>query len=201
MRKYADVVPRLAAAIGLHTVDPGSDFELTWGRGAEFGHIGLQDGRAEWHAVLNVPAGTRFADPLAELRRRFRTWHDPIPARLDATRADAVLHHDVNELRTPLSHPLAVGLRNTAMRLPPRPGHHAHAPTAPQLGAASGEPQPFSRSVHTTVISPETASSSRWMAMLTGNSGRPPASSSATTSDTGRPRVAVAVTVPLATFL
>ncbi|MBE4734668.1 MULTISPECIES: FAD-dependent monooxygenase [Streptomyces] len=79
-----------------------TDFELTWGPGAEFGHIAFLDGRAEWHAVLNLPAGTRFADPLAELRRRFHSWHDPIPALLDATLPAAVLHHDVNELRAPL---------------------------------------------------------------------------------------------------
>ncbi|MER5437061.1 FAD-dependent monooxygenase [Streptomyces sp. NPDC002790] len=79
-----------------------TDFELTWGHGVEFGHIAFPDGRAEWHAVLDLPAGTRFDDPLGELRRRFRTWHEPIPALLDATNPDAVLHHDVNELRTPL---------------------------------------------------------------------------------------------------
>ncbi|MEW1909340.1 FAD-dependent monooxygenase [Kitasatospora sp. NPDC085895] len=83
-------------------VDLDTDFELTWGRGAEFGHIALLDGRAEWHAVLTLPAGTRFADPLGEVRRRFGGWHEPIPALLDATRPDAVLHHDVHELRTPL---------------------------------------------------------------------------------------------------
>ncbi|MFH8345459.1 FAD-dependent monooxygenase [Streptomyces sp. NPDC018045] len=79
-----------------------TDFELTWGHGTEFGHIAFPDGRAEWHAVLSLPAGTRFTDPLAELRRRFHDWHAPIPALLDATRPDAVLHHDINELRTPL---------------------------------------------------------------------------------------------------
>ncbi|MFK0017153.1 FAD-dependent monooxygenase [Streptomyces sp. NPDC091027] len=84
-------------AVGLHT-----DFELTWGRGTEFGHIAFPDGRAEWHAVLTLPPGTRFADPLAELHRRFHTWHDPVPALLHATRPDAVLHNDVSELRTPL---------------------------------------------------------------------------------------------------
>ncbi|MGW7416625.1 FAD-dependent monooxygenase [Streptomyces sp. NPDC054863] len=89
-------------AITEHAVDLRTDFELTWGRGAEFGHIAFLDGKAEWHAVLSLPAGTRFADPLTELRRRFHTWHDPIPALLDATRPEAVLHHDVNELRTPL---------------------------------------------------------------------------------------------------
>ncbi|MGD6749950.1 FAD-dependent monooxygenase [Streptomyces sp. BH105] len=83
-------------------LDLRTDFELTWGHGAEFGHIAFPDGRAEWHAVLNLPAGTRFDDPLREMRRRFRTWHGPVPALLDATNPDAVLHHDVNELRTPL---------------------------------------------------------------------------------------------------
>lgn len=89
-------------AITEQAVELRTDFELTWGQGAEIGHIAFRDGRAEWHAVLNLPAGTRFADPLAELRRRFRNWHDPIPALFDATRPDAVLHHDINELRTPL---------------------------------------------------------------------------------------------------
>lgn len=79
-----------------------ADFELTWGRGAEFGHIAFPDGRAEWHAVINAPAGLRHPDPLAEVRHRFGDWHDPIPALLTATRPDAVLHHDVHELATPL---------------------------------------------------------------------------------------------------
>ncbi|MFE2852000.1 FAD-dependent monooxygenase [Streptomyces lavendulae] len=87
-------------AITEKTIDLPTDFELTWGHGAEFGHIAFPDGRAEWHAVLNLPAGTRFTDPLAELRRRFHTWHSPIPDLLDATRPAAVLHHDINELRT-----------------------------------------------------------------------------------------------------
>ncbi|MGA5895252.1 FAD-dependent monooxygenase [Streptomyces venetus] len=89
-------------AITERSVELRTDFELTWGQGAEFGHIAFRDGRAEWHAVLNLPPGTRFADPLAELRRRFRDWHDPIPALFDATRPAAVLHHDVKEIRTPL---------------------------------------------------------------------------------------------------
>ncbi|MGW2424038.1 FAD-dependent monooxygenase [Streptomyces sp. NPDC001709] len=78
------------------------DFELTWGEGAEFGHIAFADGRAEWHAVLTAPAGVRHTDPLGMLRRRFAGWHDPIPALLDATRPEAVLHHDIHELVTPL---------------------------------------------------------------------------------------------------
>ncbi|WP_418960944.1 FAD-dependent monooxygenase [Streptomyces tritici] len=79
-----------------------SDFELTWGPGAEFGHILLADGRAEWHAVLNAPAGVRHPDPLARLRRRFADWHAPVPDLLAATDPDAVLHHDIGELAEPL---------------------------------------------------------------------------------------------------
>ncbi|UNZ20225.1 FAD-dependent monooxygenase [Streptomyces sp. 891-h] len=82
--------------------EPGTDFTLTWGGGAEFGHIALADGRAEWHAVLTTPPGVRHADPLAVLRRRFGSWHDPVPRLLDATRPEAVLHHDIHELATPL---------------------------------------------------------------------------------------------------
>jgi 2-polyprenyl-6-methoxyphenol hydroxylase-like FAD-dependent oxidoreductase len=79
-----------------------TDFELTWGRGAEFGHIALLDGRAEWHAVLNSPRGVRYADALAAVRSRFADWHTPIPDLLEATRPDAVLHHDIHELTPPL---------------------------------------------------------------------------------------------------
>ncbi len=61
--------------------------------------------------------------------------------------------------------------------------------------------QPFGRRVQTTVISPVTAPSPRWISMATGNSGRSPASSCATTSAAGRPSVAVAVTAPMASFL
>lgn len=89
-------------ALTAQPVGLDADFELTWGRGEEFGHIALRDGRAEWHAVLGLPSGTRFADPLTEMRRRFGGWHEPIPALLDATRPEHVLHHDVYELRSPL---------------------------------------------------------------------------------------------------
>ncbi|GAB7029138.1 FAD-dependent monooxygenase [Streptomyces sp. NPDC021749] len=89
-------------AVTHQPVELRTDFELTWGPGAEFGHIAFTDGRAEWHAVLNSPAGVRFPDPLAEMRRRFADWHDPIPALLEATRPEAVLHHDINELAVPL---------------------------------------------------------------------------------------------------
>ncbi|MFE7590081.1 FAD-dependent monooxygenase [Kitasatospora sp. NPDC057512] len=102
-----------------------ADFEITWGHGAEFGHIAFPDGTAEWHAVLNAPAGVRYRDPLAEVRRRFAPWHEPIPSLLAATRPEAVLHHDINELTTPL--PSYVSGRVALL------GDAAHAMT-PHLG-------------------------------------------------------------------
>jgi 2-polyprenyl-6-methoxyphenol hydroxylase-like FAD-dependent oxidoreductase len=89
-------------ALTEHPVDLTADFELTWGRGAEFGHIAFTDGRAEWHAVLKTDPGIRHRDPLAAVHDRFGDWHDPIPALLDATRPADVLHHDVHELAVPL---------------------------------------------------------------------------------------------------
>ncbi|MFJ9817296.1 FAD-dependent monooxygenase [Streptomyces sp. NPDC101151] len=112
-------------AITEHPMELSTDFELTWGQGAEFGHIAFADGRAEWHAVLNSPAGVRHADPLGGLRHRFSGWHEPIPALLEATRPEAVLHHDIHELVTPL--PTFVADRIAFL------GDAAHAMT-PHLG-------------------------------------------------------------------
>ncbi|MFH7598358.1 FAD-dependent monooxygenase [Streptomyces racemochromogenes] len=89
-------------AITAGPVDTDADFALTWGPGAEFGHIDLADGRAEWHAVLTAPPGVRHPDPLSALERRFAHWHGQVGALLAATRPEDVLHHDVHELLTPL---------------------------------------------------------------------------------------------------
>ncbi|SDM80733.1 2-polyprenyl-6-methoxyphenol hydroxylase [Streptomyces sp. cf386] len=89
-------------AITEHPVELRTDFELSWGRGVEFGHIAFADGRAEWHAVVKTAAGVRHSDPLGAVRRRFGDWHDPVPALLAATRPADVLHHDVHELAVPL---------------------------------------------------------------------------------------------------
>ncbi|MEU2356429.1 FAD-dependent monooxygenase [Streptomyces misionensis] len=102
-----------------------TDFELTWGGGAEFGHIAFTDGHAEWHAVLNSPPGVRHSDPLGMLRRRLAGWHGTVGALLDATRPEDVLHHDINELATPL--PSFVSGRVVLL------GDAAHAMT-PNLG-------------------------------------------------------------------
>ncbi|MFD7030932.1 FAD-dependent oxidoreductase [Streptomyces sp. NPDC059917] len=77
----------------------------TWGRGERFGLTPLSDGRLYLYATAPAPAGTRSADPRAELRRRFGAWHDPIPALLDRIdRLDPadVLQNDLYDLAAPL---------------------------------------------------------------------------------------------------
>ncbi|MDX3537957.1 FAD-dependent monooxygenase, partial [Streptomyces sp. MB09-01] len=77
----------------------------TWGRGQRFGVTPLSDGRLYLYATALVPPGTRPADPRTELRHRFASWHDPIPALLDRIeRLDAadVLCNDLYDLAAPL---------------------------------------------------------------------------------------------------
>jgi 2-polyprenyl-6-methoxyphenol hydroxylase-like FAD-dependent oxidoreductase len=77
----------------------------TWGRGGRFGVTPLADGRLYLYATGLVPPGTRAADSRAELRRRFGSWHDPIPALLERVQrldeAD-VLQNDLYDLAAPL---------------------------------------------------------------------------------------------------
>jgi 2-polyprenyl-6-methoxyphenol hydroxylase-like FAD-dependent oxidoreductase len=73
----------------------------TWGRGERVGFATLPDGRVYLFGVASVPAGERNdggRGELAELKRRFGGWHDPIPELLNATDPDAVMRHDIYEL-------------------------------------------------------------------------------------------------------
>jgi 2-polyprenyl-6-methoxyphenol hydroxylase-like FAD-dependent oxidoreductase len=74
---------------------PVTEMSLSWGRGTEFGVMPLVDGRTYWYAAANAAEGQRNPDELAELRRRFGTWHEPIPAALAHTQPEAVLRHDI----------------------------------------------------------------------------------------------------------
>ncbi|AEE47787.1 FAD-dependent monooxygenase [Cellulomonas fimi] len=74
----------------------------TWGRGSVVGLAPLADGRVYGYATAVLPPGTRSDDEVAELRRRFVTWHDPIPAVLDRLSESDVLRHDLRWLATPL---------------------------------------------------------------------------------------------------
>ncbi|MEU3072820.1 FAD-dependent monooxygenase [Streptomyces laurentii] len=112
-------------------LDLRTDFEITWGHGAEFGHIAFTDGRAEWHAVLNSPAnlGQGACQALedavvlaAELDGTADV--DAALARYDAVRrpratAVAAAARQAGRMGQRLAHPLAVPLRNTLLRLAP----------------------------------------------------------------------------------
>ncbi|WP_432753893.1 FAD-dependent monooxygenase [Streptomyces sp. JL2001] len=77
----------------------------TWGRGERFGITPLSDGRFYLYATALVPAGGRSSDHRAELRRRFGSWHDPIPAlldRVDRLDPEDVLRNDLYDLAAPL---------------------------------------------------------------------------------------------------
>ncbi|WP_327266179.1 FAD-dependent monooxygenase [Streptomyces sp. NBC_01232] len=77
----------------------------TWGPGRRFGVTPLVDGRYYLYATAVVPPDTGFADPRTELRQRFGSWHEPIPALLDRVGRlgpSEVLRNDLYDLAAPL---------------------------------------------------------------------------------------------------
>jgi 2-polyprenyl-6-methoxyphenol hydroxylase-like FAD-dependent oxidoreductase len=72
----------------------------TWGRGARFG-LGPSSGdRIIWYATWNTAAGSKDdGDTTARLRELFGTWHDPIPAIIDATPKTALIRNDIYDRR------------------------------------------------------------------------------------------------------
>jgi 2-polyprenyl-6-methoxyphenol hydroxylase-like FAD-dependent oxidoreductase len=72
---------------------------LTLGRAEQFGLLPLTGHRVYWFLTVNADQpGRRYDDEHAEVRRRVGGWHDPIPALIDATHPDHVLHNDVLDL-------------------------------------------------------------------------------------------------------
>jgi 2-polyprenyl-6-methoxyphenol hydroxylase-like FAD-dependent oxidoreductase len=84
-------------------LDQDAWFE-SWGRGARFGGGALSRGRVYWYATANLPEGAPDvpAGRKRELIERFRGWHEPIPALLEATDEAAILRNDLYD-RKPLS--------------------------------------------------------------------------------------------------
>ena len=109
-----------------HTI---SEMSMSWGPGTEFGVMPMVDGRAYWYAAANTREGERSPDELGELRGRFGSWHEPIPALLKATAPEAVLRHDIYQLPA-----LASYTRGKVALI----GDAAHAMT-PNLGQGGGQ--------------------------------------------------------------
>src|ERR1700739_2472411 len=106
-----------------------TEMSLSWGRGTEFGVMPLVDGRTYWYAAANADEAQRNPDELEELRRRFGTWPEPIPAVLAHTQPEAVLRHDIYRLPKLDSYH-----RGSVVLL----GDAAHAMT-PNLGQGGGQ--------------------------------------------------------------
>jgi len=117
-------------AVTREPVDVAGDAGETWGRGERFGVAPLPDGRVYWFATRTLPAGTAYRDERREVLARFGSWHDPIPALIDATDPEAVLRHDIHDL----ARPLASYARGRTILL----GDAAHAMT-PDLGQGAGQ--------------------------------------------------------------
>jgi 2-polyprenyl-6-methoxyphenol hydroxylase-like FAD-dependent oxidoreductase len=77
---------------------PGTGLSTSFDRGTEVGVLPLTGGDVYWWISALAAPGTRRAD----LEQAFGNWHDPIPALLAATPPEAVLHHDLYYLGTPL---------------------------------------------------------------------------------------------------
>jgi 2-polyprenyl-6-methoxyphenol hydroxylase-like FAD-dependent oxidoreductase len=106
-----------------------TEMSLSWGQGTEFGVMPLVDGRTYWYAAANAGEAQRNPDELEELRRRFATWHEPIPTVLAHTQPQAVLRHDIYRLPKLDSYH-----RGSVVLL----GDAAHAMT-PNLGQGGGQ--------------------------------------------------------------
>ncbi|GAA4546600.1 FAD-dependent monooxygenase [Amycolatopsis samaneae] len=87
---------------GIAEMSEPIELSTTWHRGAEVGVIPLVDGRVYWWAGYVTEPGIRHADTKTYLTARFGDWHAPIPALIEATPPEALLHHDVDYLATPL---------------------------------------------------------------------------------------------------
>ncbi len=89
----ADAAPTASRTVGVTE---------TWGRGQRFGIVPLADGQVYWFATASLPARSHTQDSIRDLAARYRDWHDPIPALLEATPTQALLRHDIYHLATPL---------------------------------------------------------------------------------------------------
>lgn len=81
---------------------PGTRLSTSYDRGTEVGVLPLTGGDVYWWVARVTEPGNRPPDPKEYLLRQFVDWPDPIPALIDATPPEAVLHHDLHHLGTPL---------------------------------------------------------------------------------------------------
>src|SRR5262245_13746329 len=100
-RAIADTRPRYAGytawrGVSPVAIEPGRLSE-SWGVGERFGLVDIGGGRTYWFATKNAPEGEpdEPGGRMAEIRRRFSGWHDPIAAVAEATDEHDMLRNDV----------------------------------------------------------------------------------------------------------
>ena len=102
----------------------------SWGRGARFGLGPTGGDRIIWWATWNAAAGGKDdGGTAARLRELFGTWHDPIPAIIDATPETAVIRKAIQDRR-----PTRTWSRGRVALL----GDAIH-PMTPDLGQGAGQ--------------------------------------------------------------
>ncbi|WP_370970965.1 FAD-dependent monooxygenase [Amycolatopsis sp. cg9] len=75
---------------------PGTRLSTSFDRGVEVGVLPLTGDDVYWWICYVTAPGGHPGKP------DFGTWHDPVPALIDATPPEALLHHDLHHLGTPL---------------------------------------------------------------------------------------------------
>jgi FAD-dependent urate hydroxylase len=98
----------------------------SWGCGMRFGIVPISGKRIYWFATANVPAGRRLPDEERknDLLQRFRGWHAPVEALIEATPPETILYNDIIDFD-----PLPQWSRGLVTLL----GDAAHA-TTPNMG-------------------------------------------------------------------
>ena len=80
-------------------IEPGVHVQ-TYGTHSLFGMVPMGGGKAYWYGSETGPAG-QYAEPAANKARAltlFGDWHDPIPAVIEHTEAEAIMPFDIHDL-------------------------------------------------------------------------------------------------------
>ncbi len=129
----------------------------TWGAGRRFGMAPLADGRVYWFATVNAERDRPPTTELAHVRELFGQWHDPIPAILNATSADAITVLPIDELArcaSPLWRNNVVLIGDSAHAMTPNLGQGANlaledaATLTALLATYATDPQPSADDIH-----------------------------------------------------